>query len=617
MDIRSMDIQWDIGRNFRFEVTSTVASNSKKICHGKFLGTAPDGLKPDVTYCIKIINVNVKNWDLPQCREYFELVDFKGEHLRPILARNPAAQSCAKQLRQTGTCQSIANCIIVEPLLKPSDPLFQDCSKKPIGMRLDALLQIALGCEELTNPENVLGRYYIVAHRDLKVGNIMMLYDSDVPHYYLIDFASVRLNKEDPLPLSYYTENNLSNTFRGPLSQHNTAPEDLDGSHFKISGKTDIYALGMLMAELFMTIKDSSSNNPNACWTTICGWFPNNIDVTINNLNKGFTEALELYEPHATWDNTWIEQSLASHNRKLQWENMADAHVLTAIRKLFFDSTRIDPDKRVNLPEFIERLKAIIKLEQNSTSRIPLSIYLFDQTNFNHHRQSYQYAARSALESEKKVRGESSAGLCVAFRRSIPSDRSMMDAVQLLGNGPLSNTSQLETALQYCDTRNGLGQNTALYALNYAVQNLLRLTSSEDSPYTFTGKIHLFSPDIPTLDSIAPIKKKNGQVVDLMGFADMMSTNFDGVPMRVFLYSSGAPQIYSTDIKWYTHIPLNPPEEPAYTQYDPPEETLPPHVSGNKPRPSKNPSGNLSFYDGAFDYYIEDDDGSIIYIGLK
>ncbi len=612
-----MDIQWDIGRIFRFEITSMNPAHSKKVCQGKFIGTAPDGLTPGVPYCIKIIDANVQDLSLPQCREYFELVDFRGEHLRPILARNPAAQSCAEQLRRNGTCHNATNCIIVEPVLQPSDPLFQDCSKKPIAMRLDALLQIATGCEELTNPENILGPYYIVAHRDLKAGNIMVAYLNNKPHYYLIDFASVRLNKEDPILLSYFPEDIPDNTFRGPISPHNTAPEDLEGSPFKISGKTDIYALGMLMAELFLTITDSPSNNPNARWVTLHGWNRTDPRRTLDNLNAGFTEALELYEPSATWDNTWIEQDLASHNRKLQWENIADPLVLTAIRKLFFDSTRIDPEKRVNLPEFIERLKAIIELERRSTSRIPLSIYLFDQTHFNQHRQSYRYAARGALESEKKVRGPSSAGLCVAFRRSLPTDRSMMDAVQLLGNAPLSNSNQLEAALQYCDTRNGLGENTALYALNFAVQTLLRLTSSEDSPYIFTGKIHLFSPEIPTLDSIAPIQKKDGQTVDLLGFADMMSTSFEGIPMKVFLYSSGAPQICSKDIMWYTHIPLNPPEEPAYATFRSAGSNPAPTVPVQNPLPRKSSAEQSSFYDGTFDYYIEGEDGSIIYVGMK
>ena len=615
MDIRSMNIQWDIGRNFRFEVTSTKAAHSKRIYHGKFIGTAPDGLKPGVPYCIKIIDVNVQGLDFPQCREYFELVDFRGEHLRPILARNPAAKSCAEQLRRAGTCRNATNCIIVEPLLQPSDPVFQDCSNKSIEMRLDALLQVALGCEELTNPENVLGPYFIVAHRDLKTGNIMVDYQYDKPRYYLIDFASVRLNKDDPISLPYCLDDIPAKTFGAPMSPHNTAPEDLEGSPFKVSGKTDIYALGMLMAELFLTITNSMSNNPSACWVTGCGWYPNDAKRTLDNLNTGFADALELYEPSATWDNTWIEQALAAQNRKLQWENMADLRVLKAIRQLFFDSTRIDPKNRINLPEFIERLKAILALERRSTSRIPLSIYLFDQTNVNQHRQSYRHAARSALESEKKVRGESSASLCVAFRRSLPTDRSMLDAVQLLGNAPLSSISQLETVLQYCDTRNGLGQNTALYALNHAVQNLLRLTASEDSPYTFTGKIHLFSPDIPTLDSIAPIQKKNGQTVDLMGFADMMSASFEGVPMRVFLYSSCAPQICSNDVKWYTHIPLNPPEEPAYTAVRSSESGSAAAVQD--PFPNKSSSENSSFYDGTFDYYIEGEDGAIIYIGMK
>lgn len=609
-------IEWDIGSIYNFEGEDLKPNRtSKKIYKGRFLKNAPAGLKPDVPYCIKVINVAVADCNAPQCREYHELVDFKGEHLRPILARNRAAQICAEQLRKTATCQNSENCVIVEPLLHPLDKLFTNCSKQPIAHRLDAILQFALGCEELTGPENVLGPYYIVAHRDLKKCNILMEYRNGKYHYYIIDFASIRLNKEDPI--APVPDAIPVGTLHGPMSADNTVPEDLAGTYFKVSGNTDVYALGMMLAELFLTIENYTSNNPHVRWATVHGWDPTSAASTNSSLKAAFIEALELYEPNAVWNNTWIEQDLAEHGYKLRWENMADQRILNKIRKLFFDSTHIDPKKRVNLPKFIEQLKKIIDLEKRSTSRVPVSLFLFDQTDFNRNRTSYRQAARDAMAQEKKVRGQSAAVLCVAFRKSLPTDNSWMDAVQGLSNGPLSDAVQLASAIDECSTRNGQGQNTVLYALHLCTQKLLDLIDQPNSPYTFTGQIHLFSPNVPTLQSIAPIELNNGDLIDLMSYTSMMNKAFEGTPIRVFLYSSGAPDIYSGDAKWYTYFQLSAPKDPEGPVYS--DHPIPGPVPESSPfTPSKGDTGGSSdFYDGTFDYYILLDDGRKLYIGMK
>lgn len=608
-------IPWDIGRQYQFRgIEKHTRRSRKNIYKGHFVDTAPAGLRPNVPYCVKIIHVKSQKLDAPQNREYFDLVDFQGDHLRQILAWNPAAEACVDSLRKTGTCGNAENCIIVEPLLEPCDRLFKNCSKQACHLRLDAMWQFAKGCEELTKDENKLGPYYIQAHRDLKRDNILMQLLAEKPRYRIIDFASVRLNKEYPVPTKNDVLVDPGETFHSAMSADNTAPEDLDGSPFRVSGKTDVYALGMMLAELFVTIQDSPSNNPNIPWVLLHGWDKKYPQTTVCNLNRSFGEMLEKYEPTAAWDNTWIEQDLAACGRRVQWESMADQTVLNSIRKLFFDSTRIDPAKRINLPQFIERLEEIIRMEKRSTSRIPVSVYLFDQTSFNRHLSSYRRAARTAMEQEKVVRGEASAALCVAFRRSLPTDKTWQDAIVAMSNGPISSPDQLEAALQRCGTRNGTGQSALLHTLNYCTQQILDLLSPADSPYTFTGMIHLFSPEIPPLDSIAPIVF-NGQSIDLMSYSSMMNMTFEGTLLRIFLYTSAAPNLFTEDPLWYTYFPLDGPTDMEDYRID--QTPLQSQSGVSVPPAAHGDEKRLSFYDGTYDYYIEFDDGSKGFIGMK
>lgn len=637
----TVSIVWDIGRIYKFRGKCVLNRAEKKIYLGRFLESAPDGLDPNFPYCVKVIDVVVKSMDAPQHREYHELVDYKGDHLRPILARNDAAKACADSLRKTGTCTSTKNCVIVEPLLDTCKELFRNCAQKPIAARLDALLQIASGCEELTRPENRLGPYYIQAHRDVKKDNILVCKLNGTDHYYLIDFPSIRLNKNDPdnADLDFIDLSGLElpgATLNGGMSPGNTAPEYLETKDFKVSGKSDVYALGMLLAELFLTIpgaKSSGDNSPNSNWIfTHSGWLaysrmdkskltPAENRAHIQKINQdlrySFIDALERYEPHAIWNSTWIEQDLIANGIQVQWETMADGRILSAIRKLFFQSTRVDPDKRISLPRFIKLLQDIIALEKRSLSRIPVSLYLFDQTDFDHHRANYRLAAQHVFAQEKNYRwNQSASALCVGFRKSLPSDWTWMESIQRMGDGPLSGVPQLLSAIDQCPTRNGTGQNTVLHALNSAVQELLGLMDSENSPYTFTGQIHLFSPEVPTLSSIAPITTDSGNVIDMMTYAGMMNTTFEGIPIReVYLYSSGAPDICSGDSHWYKYFPLNPPktpEEPAYSDLPDPTVTPVPScdpIESKSSRESKSPAAEESDR-----YYILLPDGTKVWL---
>ena len=324
--------------------------------------------------------------------------------------------------------------------------------------------------------------------------------------------------------------------------------------------------------------------------------------------------ALGMYEVTATWDNTWIEQDLASHSVFLQWEDMNDQNVIMAIRKLFFDATRIDPKKRINLPEFIERMKLIIDLEAHDASKIPISIYLFDQTDFNRNRRNYVQAAQKVLDCEKQLNGQASSALCVAFRKALPTDRTHQDALMLLDNAPVSNSRRFAAALQQCDTRNGMGSNYVLHALNFAVQKLLDLQSVTNSPYVFSGRIHLFTPENPVLEKISPLIFNN-QPTHLMDYLGFMNLEFKSTVHRFFVYSPELPDVFCKDGQWYAHFQLDPPGEPDrgdfhHTAARSPYSNMPPQFTSEDKQLA-------SFYDSTFDYYIELEDGSKGYIGMK
>ena len=114
--------------------------------------------------------------------------------------------------------------------------------------------QVICGIEQLMS-DKTLNSHKIVAHRDLKFENIMQedLADGS-KRFRIIDFPTVKLSAKNDGHMVDYTH-------LGFFSYSNTAPEDVV-EDYEVSEKTDVFALGMMLAELFGIWEYTLSRNP-------------------------------------------------------------------------------------------------------------------------------------------------------------------------------------------------------------------------------------------------------------------------------------------------------------------------------------------------------------------
>lgn len=589
-------LNWTDEITYRLEGEVVKSWGYKTVYTGYFVETAPAGLTPGVPYYVKTINIPQDNADLhlPQNREFYDLVDFKGVHIRKILARNPNAEACATELRKTGSCKQRSMCISVEPAYGSTKSLFHHCQSKSVAQRLDIALQYALGCQELTRECNKLGPYRIRAIRDGKADNGVMEQLENGIRILLIDFASILLDKTAPAAPPAPDMMILPDTHSSVMSPVNTVPESNPDSSFVVSGKTDVYALGMLLASLFIH-RDGEYQAPSTVWAHVYGW-KSSESFNLDKLWTGFENCARKYEPTSTWRQTWIEADLETKGCKMEWERLADEKVLTAIRKLFFHSTRINPKDRINLATFINTIQQIIQMENNSPAKIPVSVYLFDQQEFGRYRSDYQRVSGHVMEREKQFRGSSAQALCLAFRNMLPTDKNPGDAVTVLSNAPVDRMANL---LESCPERNGTGSSPLVHAVMRSAVELIHLLNQPGSRYAFTGHIHLFAPSIPALGTMVSFRPADGPAMGLNDLTDYLQKAFPDAVLRISAYTAVPPDPFSEDHPWYNHIPLGT------------------SVSQTPPSNHTEPQGHSDFYDGPNDYFIELDNGMVGYVGMK
>ena len=232
----------------------------KYVYRVRFLGTdtvtltrTETTLEPGMHYVLKGVNLapgSQKNRN-PAFRDYNELWDFRGDHLRKLIAVDDDGWYYVT----TGNITSSDKwCMLLEEEM--------DCNlhtwmqqlriESSIHTRLDLFYQLCCGLDELRTQSESVCRRKIEAHLDIKAENALLKQTATGWRLCLSDFATVLMEG------LYSFQTTLSDTILSPSS---TPPEVVDaGGLQSLTAAADHYALGILLIELF------SSENPIPVW---------------------------------------------------------------------------------------------------------------------------------------------------------------------------------------------------------------------------------------------------------------------------------------------------------------------------------------------------------------
>ncbi|MBQ4303606.1 MAG: protein kinase family protein [Lachnospiraceae bacterium] len=352
-------------RDYPFEgspMPGAHSSQTKQILKIRFTGEVPeDGpFYSGRDYCLKIVTVYPRRSGRPADRDYWDAADFRGDHLMHHIALDENGDIISRQLRRDGRIDESLDgrkVMILEPdglslfdlindRVDPSTD-FIDLASLPVTARLDILDQICEGLQELYRHVQRDGRR-IVAYRDLKEENVVILMEGKRMVASLIDFATIRLEDSDG--------NSPNNTFRSQFSESNTAPEDIVPendpviSFYQTSGqnqKTDVFALGLILGRLF------SGGRPLRDWI-------HKAQMTETDSEKLWLHAYEdVISRYQTRDFRWLEKELGEDFR---WQEEIDSAILNKVQRLFRQSTLLWPDARPGIDLFRQRLGDILDL---------------------------------------------------------------------------------------------------------------------------------------------------------------------------------------------------------------------------------------------------------------
>lgn len=604
-EARIFEVPWTDTETYAFAYTAMHDNFLKQVYIGHFLQPAPEGLDCETTYCVKVID-SVR-CELPQNREFFDLVDFQGDHLRQICARNPRAKRIAERIRENGSGMKATDCVIVEPYYKKMDYLYEN-SSITVPERLDVILQCALGLQELMSPENSLGGNRVVAYRDMKESNVMGDLVDGRLRIRLVDFAAIRLAGEHmPDPRATVGSFGWERTCKAPMSAGNTTPEILPDSPYEVSEKTDIYSLGMMLAHFFLRADDQYIN-PGYQWAMRNGWANHNENLQLlqEDLKNAFEKCLEEYEPTAAWNQTWIERALHDSGLHVRWERLPDPRLQKMIRTLFFHATHIDPAKRIDLKNFIAALRTMLALEPEAAAeQTTVSVYLFDRYSFKANSRDYFRAAAEALRREqedaRRAGRPEPCALCFSYRRRSPLEPKNTVVAELEQDGLCQSVPELEAVMDRIITFNTMMGDTAACALLAACRYL----ESHEDQFRFSGRVYLFTPTLAGEQRMEPVTI-DGRSCGMSELCRWVSRRFEGAGCAIRAYAAEAPEITTGGCDWCDFVPLGTGAEPKEAE------------------PDRSVFGHLAdaahwdqFETGADALYIQLSDGRKAYIGMK
>lgn len=598
------------------EQLNSIEHSTKRVLKGQFTKTAPPGLKLNTTYILKVIMAKdplkeVQNFVNRDC---YDLLDFKGDHLRKLLCYDDNATMIRESLQRGASWTDSIQCMTIEEYGMPLSKVLENCGSMSVSERLSYVLQYAFGLQELMSEDNMIHGSRITCARDTKSPNGVVFKTANGEDILrLIDFASIRLERDLNSRNSIRdNENNkreelASLTYRNPASMLNTCPEHVTKG-MEYSEKTDIYALGMMLAGMFMYQEEKNRpkkyTNPMLYWLNMHTLWPKKepgeteaereerAQRKIENLREKFEECKVL--DNATGQRTWIENDIRKKcGDVLKWENSDHIH---EIRSLFHKATRLDPKNRLSLSAFITALTTLINKYSEKKSAIPnentlVDLYIFQQSNFDFHRDYYMVAAKTVFEqrnAEMKAQNILAPlhAMCISYNNNCNGDPSFC----IRPGTPLiaKNEDEVEVIVSNMPSASVSPRKDILpHVLSHTFENYL----PEDSRLVPTGKIFLFAESVP------PMK-------------NMMSV--DGHSMDEVMESRIAPRT-GNDPELIAYYILSGSDDDIYTEeycIDTEDE------SASEPSPKKPTAGKNKFYVGPEIPVIFTAEGKIRYAGF-
>lgn len=514
----------------------------------------PNGLEFEKEYCLKSVSLffPLQEHLFPPERHFWDFFPFEGENLREALALNDDAKKLSNLLAETTSEKfneasrnlGVLDCAIIEPVYLP----FNIADFKSPIEKIDCMIQIVSGLKQLFS-HTVLENHKIVAHRDVKFANVVVQNLSDgSKRLRLIDFPSVKTQNIDKSSKANHTQ-------IGFFSFSNTAPEDVM-RRFSISEKTDVFALGTMLAEIFKIWDFNEIQNP----LTLLFDCTKGINITEPNECRVFYSTLnEKYQYINQNVPGWLEQTLDAHNKNACWNEIE--RICPEVRTLFRAATAIDPKNRITLNNFDKELRSIrhnLSLGCSNTSPqakevldVPkkISYLLVDTLDLNLHCDTYIDA------------------ICQVAQISPDTDfavmpfgwRHMTDTMSSCPESLNMNPLNVDDACDYIRNLDSTSREGSFASeIKGCLFEISEYLNNQSNLNNFSREIHIFSPEMP--------HKKNScvfqdYVVDELGMSKVVHpTNaqvcqkFDK-DVKIYVHAYKTPGELE-DADWYTPVYL-------------------------------------------------------------
>lgn len=381
------------------ECKSSSTNQIKQVYIGAFEGRAPEPCEPNVTYCLVTVGYPDSGLDhalqFPVSREFIDLMEFRGRHLRRVIVRDDAAlwllQNYGNRLPNQADLGNHSFSMI-EPCYQSSEG-YLDGIKNNTRKKLEYFYLALLALKELYN--NQVNGVLIAAQRDFKLGNILTDEDGNPV---LIDFSTVKLQ-------------GLSlDSVKAFFSANNTAAEDVFGApeeagasrsvsfdmlpfalqkSFVISEKTDVFSAGGLLAELF---SEDGKKNPIHMWSEKHTQTRDNAIRMAHELAQAYLDLLTDHgrlpeaqlKPNAdARDGDWLTKETA-----FPWSEAADEKIRAAVSRM----TAVNPVNRPSVDDVLSEVEQWLGLG--------LSLFVVPRNGLAEYAGRYWEAARVAFFRE-------------------------------------------------------------------------------------------------------------------------------------------------------------------------------------------------------------------------
>ncbi len=541
----------------------------------------PQGLEYETLYCLKeaIVHLPISESSYPQQRQFWDFFPFEGDNLRCVLALNDDAVQMSEQiidgrLNPFGAEETqLFRCAVIEPVYAPFKvddfPTFRE--------KFDCLLQIVAGLKQLMACD-VLQRYQILAHRDLKFKNVMVEHRQDgTRRLRIIDFPSVKFHLRDAGAEETHTR-------LGFLSVENTAPEDVKAG-YAVSPKTDVFALGMMLAELFKIWDYEGEKNPLSLLFNLAS----GLDPSDTQTCRDFYERMDKWYPYQNADMAgWLEQALARHDKNAGWHKIE--RVCPGIRTLFRQATAIDPKHRITLLNFEKELRRM----QNG---LPIENAAFEVEAMANEEKTVYFLVDTTQKDQFctayiSVMQEVLAGAAIDTKAAV-----LTYKWEHIANTLYPDPSLFEMNTLYNDQLpeyiRRLPQSEAgsmdVSTVKQCLHNVLVYLQNQTNRSGFNGEIHIFAPEAPTNENtnrfVVHQKNFDGTVKAVVyGGAELIEAfAAEGDRVYVHTFDDGA----AKREKWYTLVPL-PGERPVVEEEEKELEEKPAQAEVAETKPSES-----------------------------